>query len=102
MAVTGPSWDVPNFNLQAQIANKNTQLTNSVTALNGPLVNTLQVDYYNLQLKLVLSLLGSGALSAATIIATMSYITPNENTNVSGGYGANTGPNAGTSEGGLI
>ena len=102
MAVTVPSWDVPNYNLQQQIANKNTQLTNATQALNGPLVNTLQMDYYNLQLKLVLSLLGSGALSPATIISTMSYITPNENTNVSSGYGGQGGPAAGSSEGGLI
>jgi hypothetical protein len=101
MAVTVPAYDVVNFNLQAQIANKNTQLTNATQALNGPLVNTLQVDYYNLQLQLVLSLLGAGALSPATIISTMTYITPNVNGPVNAAT-SSQGPNAGTSAGGLI
>lgn len=102
MAVTVPSWDVPNFNLQTTIANLNTLLTNATQALNGPLVNSLQMAYYNAQLNLVLSLLGSGALTPATIISTMTYVTPNADTNLSSGYGGQTGPNAGSSEGGLI
>lgn len=99
MAVTVPSWDVNNYNLQAQIANYNTLLTNATQALNGPLVQTLQMNYYNAQLALVLSLLGTGALSPATIISTMSYITPNADSNPDSGA---TGPLAGFSEGGLI
>jgi hypothetical protein len=101
MAVTVPLYDLVNYNLQAQIANKNTQLTNATQALNGPLVNTLQMDYYNLQYALVLSLLGSGALSPATIISTMTYITPNTNGPANAAT-SSQGPAAGTSAGGLI
>ena len=101
MAVTVPIYDLVNYNLQQQIANKNTQLTNATQALNGPLVNTLQMDYYNLQLALVLGLLGSGGLSPATIISTMTYITPNENAALNAAT-SSQGPNAGKSEGGLI
>ena len=101
MAVTVPIYDLVNYNLQQQITNKNTQLTNATQALNGPLVNTLQVDYYNLQYALVLSLLGSGALSANTILSTMTYITPNANGPVNAAT-SSQGPNACTSAGGLI
>ena len=101
MAVTVPIYDLVNYNLQQQIANVNTLLTNATQALNGPLVNTLQMQYYNLQLALVLSLLGAGALSPATIISTMTYITPNENEALNAGT-SSQGPNAGKSEGGLI
>ena len=106
MAITVPSWDVPNYNLQAQIANLNTLLTNATNSLNGPLVMSLQTQYYNMQLALVLALLGTGALSPATIISTMTYLTPNADTspgNAGGGYyGGQGGPQAGFSEGGLI
>jgi hypothetical protein len=101
MAVTVPIYDLVNYNLQAQIANVNTLLTNATQALNGPLVNTLQMQYYNLQLQLVLSLLGAGALSPATIISTMTYITPNANEALNAAT-SSQGPNAGASAGGLI
>lgn len=101
MAVTVPIYDLVNYNLQAQIANVNTLLTNATQALNGPLVNTLQMQYYNLQLQLVLSLLGAGALSPATIISTMTYITPNANEALNAGT-TSQGPAAGASAGGLI
>lgn len=100
MAVTVPIYDLVNYNIQQQIANVNTLLTNATQALNGPLVNTLQMQYYNLQLQLVISLLGAGALSAATIISTMTYVTPNTNGPLNAAT-SSQGPNAGTSAGGL-
>lgn len=101
MAVTVPSTDLVNYNLQAQIANLNTLLTNGVQALNGALVQNLTMSYYNAQLALVLSLLGSGALSPATIISTMTYLTPNSNEALNA-FTSSQGPGAGASEGGLI
>jgi len=101
MAVTVPIYDLVKYNLQAQIANKLTQLSNATQALNGALVNTLQIDLYNLQLQLVMSLMGSGGLSPATIISTMTYVTPNANGPLNAAT-SSQGPNAGTSAGGLI
>jgi hypothetical protein len=94
MAVTVPIYDLVNYNLQAQIANKLTQLSNATQALNGALVNTLQMDLNNLQLQLCISLLGAGALVPATVISTMSYITPNANGPVNAAT-SSQGPNAG-------
>ena len=101
MAIVVPAYDVVNFNLQAQIANKQTLINNTVNALNGPLVNALQMDLYNLQLQLIISLLGAGALTPATVISTMSYITPNTNGPLNAAT-SSQGPNAGKSEGGVI
>jgi hypothetical protein len=101
MAIVVPIYDLTNYNLQQQIANKQTLINNAVNALNGPLVNTLQMDLYNLQLQLVISLLGAGALVPATVISTMSYVTPNENAALNAAT-SSQGPNAGKSEGGLI
>jgi hypothetical protein len=101
MAITVPSWDVVPYNLQAQIANLNTLITNATIALNGPLVQSLQTQYYNTQLQLVLSLLGTGAITPATVISTLTYGTPNADGPLNFGT-SSQGPNAGTSAGGLI
>lgn len=92
MAVVVPSTDVVNFALQTSI----TTLTASITAAaaNGPLVAALTMTQVNLQNQLVMSLLGSGALSASSILAgnAPSYIVPNANTGYGGvGIGAGAG-----------
>lgn len=76
MAIVVPSTDVPNFNLQAQIANLTTLIANATQALNGPLVLALTQQQAQVQAQLCTSLLGSGGLVGATVISTMSYVAP--------------------------
>lgn len=76
MAVTVPSTDLVNYNLQQTIANLGTLITSANTLGNYPLALALTKIQANTQLQLVLSLLGSGGLVPATVISTMSYVTP--------------------------
>lgn len=71
MAVTVPSTDAVNFALQADIATLSTQITNN--AANGPWVLKLTKEKANKQLALALSLLGSGTVTAASVIANCTY-----------------------------
>lgn len=76
MAVVVPSTDVPNAALAGEITNLTTLITAANTAGNYPLALCLNKLQANKQLQLVLSLLGSGGLVAATVLSTMSYVTP--------------------------
>lgn len=71
MAVTVPSSNVNNFNLQTSI----TQLTALIAAAgnNGPLVFALTKARSNQQLELVLGLLGGGNILASAILANETY-----------------------------
>lgn len=76
MAVTVPSTDVNNFNLQGNITNLTAQIT--AAGNNGPLAFAFTKAKSNQQLELVLSLLGSGSLLASTILSTMTYLIPTQ------------------------
>lgn len=71
MAVTVPSSDVPNFNLQGSITALTTLITNAGS--NGPLVFALTKAKSNQQLELVLGLLGSGRILASNVLANETY-----------------------------
>jgi hypothetical protein len=69
MAVTVPSTDVVNYNLQTSITNVTAEIANATIALNGPLVLALNKQLAQLNLALVLGLLGQGSISASSILA---------------------------------
>jgi len=71
MTVTVPSTDAVNFELQGRITTISTMITNNAT--NGPLVLKLTKDKANLQMQLVLGLLGSGAITAANVLSSLTY-----------------------------
>ena len=73
MTVVVPSTDVVNYELYNGITTINTELTNAVNALNGPLVLTLTKQKANKQMALVLGLLGSGKITAANALSSLTY-----------------------------
>jgi hypothetical protein len=73
MAIVVPASDPVNFELQANIATIAVLIANTVNALNGPLIQKLTLDKANMQMQLVLGLLGQGSILAANVIANETY-----------------------------
>ncbi len=71
MTVTVPATDPVNNELQGRITTLATQITNAGN--NGPLAMKLTKDKANMQMQLVLSLLGSGKILAANVLANETY-----------------------------
>lgn len=71
MTVTVPASDAVNFALQADITTIGTVITNN--ANNFPWVFKLTKEKANKQLQLVLGLLGSGSITAASVLTNCTY-----------------------------
>lgn len=71
MTVTVPTTDQVNNELQGRIAVLSTQITNAGN--NGPLAFKLAKDKANVQMQLVLGLLGSGKILASNVLANETY-----------------------------
>lgn len=73
MTVTVPTSDVVNNELQGRITVLGAQIT--AAGNNGPLVLKLTKEKANMQMQLVLSLLGSGRILASNVLANETYTT---------------------------
>ena len=72
MTVTIPSSDLQSTQLNGVITALTSNITNAGN--NGPLVAKLTQDKRNAQFQLVMHLLGSGHLSAASILSNETYV----------------------------
>lgn len=73
MAISIPAADLQHTALSNAITNIATQITNVGTA-NGALAQKLAADKVQAQHNLLLSLLGSGKVSAATLLSVATYV----------------------------
>lgn len=69
MAVTVPSTDVVNFNLQTEITTLTTLISSAQTAGNYALAGTLTLLQAQKQCQLCMSLMAQGSISPSSILA---------------------------------